>query len=266
MTKNIYQYFSGKIHLKAESFLKGTLTGWFISVLAIAYKQDIFNGKDLQEAYNESSLQKHFDTIKDIFQNQEHFLDKVKALDQYAEQNSGLVDIKELLMDLLLFNFYKTNPFLDNAHFIERDEWQKIEGSIEDRGTPMIDLFFYLSLKNDEESSLEDFLENFLMINEAEFEEERERYEEIISRRTLPEQEPSLTMTEGRKLQSTPPEELPFFPIMLFFNGASTYSEKWEFIKEPEMLHPVNMSGFLALLAGHYGLNSFPHKWQWLNP
>ena len=71
--------------------------------------------------------------------------------------------------------------------YLDSPEWEKIEESTIDRGTELLNLLLYLQECKDEaiEPELGDFLREFLLVDEDEFQDEHRIYEEVIANQIL---------------------------------------------------------------------------------
>lgn len=184
-----------------------------------------------------------------LYVSDEPFLKKIKQLDQLIEEFKLKEDAGELVFDVLLYNFFSEDSQRLGESFFDSKEWEQIEGSIMDRGTEMMNLMLYLSECNDSniESSLDDYLDEYLTGEEDFDTEEFEVYEAIIKNREAIVEGDLKTIVEiaGKNSNSMLFDQL--LPIMVFFETQSEVDEKFETIRlygsNPSFQNP-----FLAVL------------------
>ncbi|UKT64866.1 hypothetical protein [Pedobacter mucosus] len=153
------------------------------------------------------------------FELEANFLDKAKAFDAVFNSNSKFEELREIFFDLLMVNFFSSDVQKLEDDYLEGEEWAKIEEETIDRGTELLNLLLYIKECKDEDldPELGDFLKEFLLVEDDEFQDEFEIYEELISNQQLAEGSveeickaaPTLNVSEEMK-------EL-FVPFMAFF-------------------------------------------------
>ncbi len=184
-----------------------------------------------------------------LYVSDEPFLKKIKQLDQLIEEFKLKEDAGELVFDVLLYNFFSEDSQRLGESFFDSKEWEQIEGSIMDRGTEMMNLMLYLSECNDSniESSLDDYLDEYLTGEEDFDTEEFEVYEAIIKNREAIVEGDLKTVVEIANKNSNSLLFDQLLPIMVFFETQSEVDEKFETIRlygsNPSFQNP-----FLAVL------------------
>lgn len=125
--------------------------------------------------------------INTIFNAESAFMDKVTALDALLDDVEKLAPLKEYLFDLLLMNFFAADVQKLEADYLDSQEWEEIEESTLDRGTELLNLLLYLGECEDEEiePELSDYLTEFLLVDEDEFQDEHRIYEPVIAQQLL---------------------------------------------------------------------------------
>jgi hypothetical protein len=153
-----------------------------------------------------------------IFENvEEEFLKRVKAIDELFAKHPELEAIHEFVFDLLLVKLLsaenKTEEFFDSP------EWDHIEDKTIDRGTELLNLFLYLSeaKEADVEISLDDFLNEFLLVDEDEFQDELSIYEPFIVNEDILEAELSSIKEIQLAIKDENPIKPLFLALVLFF-------------------------------------------------
>src|SRR5205809_504098 len=110
----------------------------------------------------------------DVFISDEDFLTKVDALDEVFDNNPQVEVLREVFFDLLMINFFSADVKKLEEDYLETQEWEDIEEETLDRGTELLNLLLYLNeCRNEEiEPSLDDYLKEFLLVDEDEFQDE----------------------------------------------------------------------------------------------
>jgi hypothetical protein len=153
-----------------------------------------------------------------IFENvEEEFLKRVKAIDELFAKHPELESIHEFVFDLLLVKLLSAEN--KPEEFFDSPEWDHIEDKTIDRGTELLNLFLYLSeaKEADVEISLDDFLNEFLLVDEDEFQDELRIYEPLIVNEDILEAELSSIKEIQQSLKEENPIKPLFLPLVLFF-------------------------------------------------
>lgn len=187
--------------------------------------------------------------LVDVFSAENAYLDKVAFLDAAFDDHSLFESLRELFFDLLLINFFNEDVSKLEEHYLDSPEWEKIEEKTIDRGTEILNLLLYLQECQDEEiePELSDFLREFLLVDEDEFQDEHRIYEEVIANQILVES----SLKEVARVSSTLPEDSElkelFYSMIGFFRDPDPADEDFnEFIKYSE--NPDFDSAVYALL------------------
>jgi hypothetical protein len=159
-----------------------------------------------------TSLTKVFD--KDL-----NFMQKVTEFDQIFDENPRFSELQEVYFDLLMINFFTSDVNKLEEDYLESKEWEDIEEETIDRGTELLNLLLYINECHDEriKPSLEDFLKEFLLVEEDEFQDEFHIYEDIISNQQLAETSVEEICTNAKLLKLSEEMEELFVPFMSFF-------------------------------------------------
>lgn len=162
-----------------------------------------------------------------VFTADEDFVSKVDLLDAFFDEYPQLDILREIFFDLLLMNFFSADVIKLEEDYLESAEWEQIEEDTLDRGTELLNVLLYLNECKDEgiEPDLEDFLKEFLLVDEDEFQDEHRIYEDLIANQILMEG----SIEEIAKVASTLDEESElfelFYPVMCFFYDTDTTAE-----------------------------------------
>ena len=154
-----------------------------------------------------------------IFSSDIAYLDKVSQMDQAFDDQPQFEELREIVFDLLLLNFFAADVEKLEGDYLESEEWENIENQTIDRGTELLNVLLYLRECADEqiEPQLDDYLKEFLLVDEDEFQDEHRIYEPVIAHQILIESSYGEIAKVAQKI--SPVEELAelFYPIMGFF-------------------------------------------------
>ncbi len=149
------------------------------------------------------------------------FLSKVDLLDKVFDNNPKAEALREVFFDLLLINFFSEDVKKLEDDYLETKEWEKIEEETLDRGTELLNVLLYLNECADEdiEPELEDYLKEFLLVDEDEFQDEHRIYEPVIENQILMESPVSeIAKVAGNLPDDSELKEI-FYPMMCFFQN-----------------------------------------------
>jgi len=172
--------------------------------------------------------------FREVFSSPVNFLSKVDLLDKVFDNNPKFESLREVFFDLLLINFFSEDVKKLEDDYLETKEWEDIEEKTLDRGTELLNLLLYLNECADEdiEPDLEDYLKEFLLVDEDEFQDEHRIYEPVIENQILIESPVSEISKVARKLPDDSELKEIFYPMMCFFQHIeSTADEKDEIAK-----------------------------------
>ena len=187
----------------------------------------------------------------DVFASEEEFLTKVDMLDEVFDDYPQLEDLREVFFDLLLINFFSEDIKKLEEDYLETPEWEAIEEETLDRGTELLNLLLYLNECRDEdiEPELEDYLKEFLLVDEDEFQDEYRIYEPVIANQVLIES----PVAEISKVAGTLPEDSEltelFYPMMCFFQNTDPSPEEKSNIAELALNKPFYMAVLETLIS-----------------
>lgn len=187
-----------------------------------------------------------FSAFENLFTNSDDFLTKVNNFDQLIDQHYILNDVAEYMFDLLMVHHLENNQ--QDEDYFDTKEWLDIEDKTIERGTELLNLLLYISESKETESpiSLEDFLHEFLLVDEDEFQDEHRIYEPLIEHQEVGDAEmQSIREIEEGILPSSEIKEL-FVPIVLFFQYADSTSISQDIYKQ---LTPLERSLLACLLS-----------------
>lgn len=155
--------------------------------------------------------------ISKVFESNADFLDKGKQFDQLFTQHPGHGAIQEYAFDLMMAHHLEHHN--GDEDYFDSAEWQEIEDQTLERGTEFLNILLYISEAQDADApmEIEDFLYEFLLVDEDEFQDEHRIYEELIANQDLIEEHINSIVEVAKRL----PDELEirelFVPLLLFF-------------------------------------------------
>ena len=198
----------------------------------------------------EETPSQHCIAISEIVESAQNFTEKIKALDTEVAKLQIPDDIGELLFDILLFNFFSEDSQRLGEQFFESKDWQKIEDSIIDRGTELMNILLYLQECKDSgiKVTLDDYLDEYLIGEDELDKDELEVYEAIIKNRDEIVTSDSQTMIELANCNLDSPLGDQLLPILLFFETKDNLEIKHDLILKAGS-NPPFQSCFLAVLS-----------------
>lgn len=161
------------------------------------------------------------DELNKVFASDKDFLDKVDDMDDVFDAHPHADDLREVFFDLLMVNFFSADINRLEEDYLDTPEWEEIEEETLDRGTELLNVLLYLNECKDEaiEPSLEDYLQEFLLVDEDEFQDEHQIYEPIIANQMLVESTPAEIGRVAGQLDSDEEIKDLFYPVMSFFQN-----------------------------------------------
>jgi hypothetical protein len=178
--------------------------------------------------YNSFDATQLTDEFADVFASDEDFLSKVDELDAVFDENPQVEGLREIFFDLLMINFFSADVKKLEEDYLDTPEWESIEEETLDRGTELLNVLLYLNECEDEEiePELEDYLKEFLLVDEDEFQDEYRIYEPVIANQILIES----PVSEISKVATTLPEDSElkelFYPMLCFFQNIDPSDEE----------------------------------------
>jgi len=177
--------------------------------------------------YNSFNATPFASVISEVFDSEEDFMSKVAMLDEVFDDYPQLEILREVFFDLLLVNFFSADVKKLEEDYLDTPEWEAIEEETLDRGTELLNLLLYLNECEDEdiEPGLEDYLKEFLLVDEDEFQDEYRIYEPVIAHQVLMESPVAEIAKVAAKLPDDSELKELFYPIMCFFHNTEPTEE-----------------------------------------
>lgn len=161
------------------------------------------------------------DEFRAVFEQEDDFLSKADALDEVFDNHPKFEVLREVFFDLLMINFFSADVKKLEEDYLDSKEWEDIEEETLDRGTELLNLLLYLNECEDEEiePELDDYLKEFLLVDEDEFQDEYRIYEPVISHQILIESPVGEIAKVAQKLPEDSELKELFYPMMCFFQN-----------------------------------------------
>lgn len=168
--------------------------------------------------------------VAEAFKADRPYLEKVDLLDRVFDDFIHFDDLREVYFDLLLINFFAVDVAKLESDYLESAEWEDIENRTIDRGTELLNVLLYLRECKDEkiDADLDDFLKEFLLVEEDEFQDEHRIYEPFIANQILTDSTYDEIAKVAAKLD--PDQEVAdlFYPVMSFFSEPEPTEAQFE--------------------------------------
>jgi hypothetical protein len=165
--------------------------------------------------------------LVEVFGKDMNFLEKVAEFDEVFDEYPKFDELREVFFDLLMINFFTSDVNKLEEDYLESKEWEKIEDETIERGTELLNLLLYINECHDEQikPGLEDFLKEFLLVEEDEFQDEFHIYEDLISNQQLAESSVEDICSNADIIEMSEEMEELFVPFMTFFLQPKTSEE-----------------------------------------
>jgi hypothetical protein len=200
-----------------------------------------------------------FEQLVHVFESTEEFMDKVALLDQCIDDNPKFDAIREYLFDLLMINFFAADALQLEEDYLESEEWEAIEDQTIDRGTEMLNLLLYIKECKEEglDPDLDDYLKEFLLVEDDEFQDEHAIYEDIIANQILIEAPFSEIARVQETLNANSEIKEWFYPIVSFFSNPSFKEQDFEEYTTAAPHKSMDAAVLASLLAYYHGTDRF---------
>jgi len=187
------------------------------------------------------------DELLKVFSADWDYLDKVDLLDEVFDNNPQLEELREPFFDLLLMNFFSADVQKLEQDYLDSDEWAQIEEDTLDRGTELLNVLLYINECHDEDivPELDDFLKEFLLVDEDEFQDEYRIYEPVIENQMLMESSIEEIAKVARNVDEESELKELFYPIMCFFYDIRPSADTKKMIAQ----NAVNKGFDMAILS-----------------
>jgi hypothetical protein len=168
--------------------------------------------------------------LLNVFSAEKAYMVKVSDLDKAFDDQPSFEALREVMFDLLLINFFTDDVNKLEEDYLDSPEWEAIEEETLDRGTELLNVLLYLKECQDEdiEPELSDFLKEFLLVDEDEFQDEHRIYEEVIANQILMESSVNEIAKVAEKIKEDTELKDLFYPMMCFFRNPQPSAQEQE--------------------------------------
>lgn len=160
------------------------------------------------------------ESLVEVFNKDLGFIEKVEEFDEVFDEHPSFEELREVFFDLLMINFFSIDIKKLEEDYLDSEEWLRIEEETIDRGTELLNLLLYINECHDEriKPELGDFLKEFLLVEEDEFQDEFHIYEDLISNQQLIEGSVEDICSHAGMIDLGEEMEELFVPFMVFFH------------------------------------------------
>ncbi|WP_454802377.1 hypothetical protein [Mucilaginibacter phyllosphaerae] len=199
-------------------------------------------------SFDAAALNQQFETV---FSSDEDFLTKADLLDAVFDDQPQLEELREVFFDLLMINFFSEDVKKLEDDYLETPEWEAIEEETLDRGTELLNLLLYLNECEDEdiEPELEDYLKEFLLVDEDEFQDEYRIYEPVIAHQLLVESPASEVAKVAKTIVEDSEVKELFYPMICFFQNPEAGEDEKTAVADNAVNKPFDMAVLEILLS-----------------
>ena len=190
------------------------------------------------------------DPLIAVFSSDKTFLDKVDDMDAVFDEEPQLEALREVFFDLLMINFFSADVIKLEEDYLESAEWEAIEEDTLDRGTELLNLLLYLTecIDEDIEPELEDYLKEFLLVDDDEFQDEYSIYEPVIENQILMESPVGEIAKAAKKLPEDAELKDIFYAMMCFFQNIDPSAETQKAVAANAPVKDFDMAVFEILV------------------
>lgn len=189
--------------------------------------------------------------IINAFNSEDAYLEKVALLDDAFDNYPHFEELREIYFDLLLMNFFSIDVEKLDNDYLDSPEWEGIEEKTLERGTELLNLLLYLHECADERiiPQLSDYLTEFLLVDEDEFQDEHRIYEPMIENQSLIDSNYAEIARISQSL--SPDSEIAeiFYPMMAFFNENEPTEAQFIEYMDHSKNKPFDTAVFALLIA-----------------
>lgn len=189
------------------------------------------------------------DRLIAAFSTDKSFLEKVDDVDAIFNDEPQLEALREIYFDMLMINFFSADAIRLEEDYLESAEWEAIEEDTLDRGTELLNILLYLTecVDEDIDPELEDYLKEFLLVDDDEFQDEYSIYEPVIENQILMESPVAEIAKAARELPEDSDLKELFYPMMCFFQNPDPSSEGQKAVVGNALNKPFDMAVFEIL-------------------
>lgn len=159
-----------------------------------------------------------------VFAIKDDFLKKLDLMDAVFDKFATFKELQEVTFDLLMVRYLSTDTVDLNEEYFESEEWNHIEDQTLDRGTELLNILIYIKEANDVEAdiTIDDFLEEFLLVEDENFSEEQEIYALLIDNKDIIEMDVTEWVEVAKNADDEDPLKEYLLPLFSLFSSDVT--------------------------------------------
>lgn len=180
--------------------------------------------------------------------------EKLKQFEALVDSVQDFTPIAEYAFDLFVLSSMSIE-YENFEEYLESEEWLALEDHLAERGTEWFSLLLYIDecINSEIEPSLEDFLEEYLLVSDELYQDEMFIYEPIIRNASLVGAELTDLERVASSIEEDDIKEL-FVPLMHYFSYADDLQLGAQKIQNARFNATLSKALFLATKAYHTGL------------
>ncbi|MFM6953877.1 MAG: hypothetical protein ACKOWL_02710 [Sphingobacteriaceae bacterium] len=188
--------------------------------------------------------------LSSVFQSTQDFMSKVAAVDKVVDDHPKLEELREYIIDLLFIHFFTEDVIKLEEDYLDSPEWEAIEEKTLDRGSELLNVLLYLKECQDEdiEPELSDFLKEFLLVDEDEFQDEYRIYEPVIANQILLESSATEIAKVANGLAGDAELKELFYALLCFFRNPYPSVAEQEEILAASVVPATDLAVYQLLL------------------
>jgi len=185
-----------------------------------------------------------------IFSTDKPFLSKVEDMDAQFDEVPQIDALREVFFDMLMINFFSADAVKLEEDYLDSPEWESIEEDTLDRGSELLNMLLYLTECMDEhlEPELEDYLKEFLLVDDDEFQDEYKIYEPVIENQMLMESSIAEIARVAKSLPADAELKELFYPMMCYFQNTDPSADMMKQVAEQSVVKDFDMAVFELLV------------------
>lgn len=196
----------------AEATLRGYAMGLAVKAGSTSNDPDVLAADRLShDVYND---------LKALFAGTATLMPLVKELDGILARHPEIAPLSEYFFDLAMLKIILDGTEKSGDDFLDSNEMLDMEDKTIDRGTELLNLLVYLRdcRGHDLEPSLSDFLNEFLLIEDEDFQDEFFIYEDVIRHQAVATEDIETIVATGKTVETEEMKDI-FTPLMAFFHA-----------------------------------------------
>lgn len=255
------------MNTQAFDALRGYLTGLYAFTLSEELSEKPKKPDELLAALEglpqnitlKLKLTQFSEDFADIFKESTDWLGWLTEFDNLFVKHPAFKIHKEYFFDIFFVHALSLQEE-EGEDFMESPEWLKVEAKLENRGTELLNILMYLREVQESElrANLDDFLNEFVLDDEFDYQDDAEVYEEVISNKNWIELTYSEMVRNCESLEDETAIPEIFTPLFCFFKSPEKTSINLMACILAGGKAERNTSVSALLHAWYHGISTFP--------